>query len=142
MVRMSSPTNPAVRRFVAANETENEQLPGQVNHWYFKSGLGDVESLVFVRARIVQGAGHPFHTHPEMDEIIYILEGEMEQWLEKEKRILKVGDSLFIPRGMVHGCYNESGADCEFLAILTPAKINGPFSLDHSKDEPWKSLKG
>lgn len=136
-----SSTNSSLRRFVTAAETENQQLPGQVNHWYFKDGLGDSEHLVFVRARIVQGAGHPFHTHPEMDEIIYVLEGELEQWLEKEKRVLRPGDSLFIPRGVVHGCYNESGADCEFLAILTPSKINGPFSVDYSTEEPWSSLK-
>ena len=67
------------RRFVSSNETENQPLPGQVNHWYFKDGLSEVDSLVFVRAHIQYGAGHPFHTHPEMDEIIYILEGEMER---------------------------------------------------------------
>ena len=129
------------RRFVSAAETEIQQLPGQVNHWYFKDGLGDSENLVFVRACIQTGSGHPFHTHPEMDEIIYVLRGEMEQWIEKEKRILQPGDSLFIPRGVVHGCYNESAAECEFLAILTPAKITGPFSVDHSTQEPWRSLK-
>ena len=41
-----------------------------------------------------------------MDEIIYLLSGEMEQWVEKEKRILKPGDSAYIQRGIVHGCYN------------------------------------
>ena len=112
---MSFPSS-SPRRFVTAQETENQQLPGQVNNWYFKDGLGDAEHLVFVRARIVQGSGHPFHAHPEMDEIIYVLEGELEQWLEKEKRVLRPGDSLYIPRGVIHGCYNESEADCEFLA--------------------------
>lgn len=129
------------RRFVSATETENQELPGQINHWYFKDGLGDSENLVFVRANIQTGSGHPFHSHPEMDEIIYVLSGELEQWLGKEKRILKPGDSLFIPRGVIHGCYNESGANCEFLAILTPTKITGPFSVDYSTEEPWCSLK-
>jgi quercetin dioxygenase-like cupin family protein len=133
---------PAVpRRFVAAHETETERLEGKTHHWYFKDGLGDSESLVFVRARVVKGAGHPFHSHPEMDEIIYVLEGEMEQWLEREKRTLKAGDSIYIPRGVVHGCYNESDAECEFLAVLTPAKITGPFAVDLADAEPWRSLK-
>jgi quercetin dioxygenase-like cupin family protein len=129
------------RRFVAASETEPQHLEKQVNQWYFKDGLGDSESLVFVRAKFTAGGGHPFHTHPEMDEIIYMLSGEMEQWVDKEKRMLRAGDSAYIPRGVVHGCYNESGADCEFLAILTPSKIAGPFSVDHSQEEPWRSLR-
>src|SRR5688572_7999135 len=115
------------RRFVSASETEIEQLPGQLNGWYFKDGLGDAENLVLVRGRLDQGSGHPFHTHPEMDEIIYVLAGEMTQWLEKESRILRAGDTLYIPRGVIHGCRNESATQCEFLAILTPAKITGPF---------------
>ncbi len=45
------------RRFVAAHEAEVEALEGKTHHWYFREGLGDSESLVFVRARIVKGAG-------------------------------------------------------------------------------------
>lgn len=135
-----APNSP--RRFVAAQETEVEALEGKTHHWYFREGLGDAESLVFVRARIVPGAGHPFHTHPEMDEIIYVLSGEMTQWLEKESRTLRPGDSIFIPRGVVHGCLNQSAGECEFLAVLTPSKITGEFSVDVSTEEPWRSLAG
>ncbi|MEA3208417.1 MAG: hypothetical protein QOE70_1474 [Chthoniobacter sp.] len=133
--------SPSPRRFVSTAETEVQHLDRQTNHWYFKDGLGDAESLVFVRAHFDAGGSHPFHSHPEMDEIIYLLEGEMVQWVEKEKRNLKAGDSAYIPRGVIHGCYNDSGAGCEFLAILTPAKITGPFSVDHSAEEPWRSLR-
>jgi quercetin dioxygenase-like cupin family protein len=132
----------SLRRFVAAHEAEIEALEGKTHHWYFRDGLGDAESLVFVRARILPGAGHPFHTHPEMDEIIYVLSGEMTQWLEKESRTLRPGDSVFIPRGIVHGCLNQGAGECEFLAILTPSKISGPFSVDVSGEEPWRSLAG
>lgn len=131
---------PAPRRFVTASDAEVESLEGKTHHWYFKDGLGDSESLVFVRARIMPGAGHAFHTHPEMDEIIYVLEGSMTQWLEQEKKELKPGDSIYIPRGVVHGCINHSLAECEFLAILSPAKITGPFAVDVSKEEPWCSM--
>ncbi|MEP6668026.1 MAG: cupin domain-containing protein [Chthoniobacter sp.] len=129
-----------VRRFVPAAAAEIEALEGKTHHWYFKDGLGDSESLVFVRARIVPGAGHPFHTHPEMDEIIYVLEGSMSQWLEREHRELRPGDSIYIPRGAVHGCINRTTAECEFLAVLSPAKISGPFAVDVSCEEPWRSL--
>jgi quercetin dioxygenase-like cupin family protein len=130
------------RRFVAASETEVERLEGKTHHWYFKEGLGDSESLVLVRACFAPGAGHAFHTHPEMDEVIYLLKGAMTQWLEKEKRELRPGDTLCIPRGVVHGCRNETNAECEFLAILSPAKIAGPFTVDVSEEEPWRSLAG
>jgi quercetin dioxygenase-like cupin family protein len=131
----------SLRRFIPSNDCEIENVDGKSHFWYLKEGLGDSDAFTLVRARIVHGSGHPFHTHPEMDEIIYVLEGEMEQWIEKEKRIVKPGDAVFIPRGVVHGCYNESNADCTFLAVLTPGKIKGEFSVDQSQVEPWKSLK-
>jgi quercetin dioxygenase-like cupin family protein len=130
-----------MRRFIPVSETEVETVDGKTHHWYLKQGLGESNSLVFVRARIVHGSGHPFHTHPEMDEIIYVLSGEMEQWIEREKRILKPRDTAYIPKGVVHGCYNESGAECEFLAVLSPSKIDGPFAVDKAGEEPWCSLK-
>jgi len=135
------PDAPPLRRFVSANETEVECLAGKTHDWYFKEGLGDSDSLTLVRARVEQGSGHPFHSHPEMDEIIYVLAGSMEQWLEKESRTLGPGDTVYIPRGVIHGCYNVSESDCVFLAILTPSKIQGPFSVDHSEEEPWRSLR-
>jgi quercetin dioxygenase-like cupin family protein len=128
-------------RFLPADDCETEILAGKSHYWYLKQGLGDSDSLAFVRARIIHGSGHPFHKHPEMDEIIYVLSGEMEQWIEEEKRILRPGDAVYIPKGVVHGCYNESGALCEFLAVLTPSKIEGPFTVDVAHEEPWKSLK-
>lgn len=131
-----------LRRFVSASDTETETLSGKTHDWYFKDGLGDAESLVLVRARIEPGSGHPFHSHPEMDEIIYVLEGSMEQWLEKESRVLGPGDTIYIPRGVIHGCHNVSQGDCTFLAILSPSKITGPFSVDYSEEEPWRSLRG
>lgn len=136
-----SHTAASARFFVTPADVEIEHLEGKTHHWYYKEGLGENGSLVFCRARITKGAGHAFHTHPEMDEIIYVLEGEMEQWVEREVRILKPGESVYIPRGVVHGCYNLSDAECEFLAILTPSKISGEFSVDVSGEEPWSSLR-
>lgn len=145
MARTEAETTPmpavsVPRRFVSSTDTEVERLDGKTHHWYFKDGLGDSESLVFVRARVLPGTGHAFHTHPEMDEIIYVIEGSMTQWLEHEKKELKPGDSIYIPRGVVHGCINHTNAECEFLAVLSPAKITGPFAVDVSQEEPWRSL--
>ena len=31
------------------------------------------------------GGSHPFHTHPGQEEVIWVLEGRIEQWIEQEK---------------------------------------------------------
>ena len=88
------------------------------------------------------GQGHAFHRHPEMEEIIYVLDGSAEQWVNREKRLLSPGEIAHIPADVVHGTYNAGADTLRFLAILSPAKIQGPALIDMSQEEPWRSLRG
>jgi quercetin dioxygenase-like cupin family protein len=76
-----------------------------------------------------------------MEEIIYVVEGEAEQWVEKESRALKVGQIAHIPANLVHATFNSSDQPLVFLAILSPAKTPGPPLIDVSQEEPWASLR-
>ena len=87
------------------------------------------------------GAGHQFHYHPAREEIIYIVDGIAEQWVDREKRRLKAGDIAFIPKKVVHAIHNPSKQPMTFLAILSPAVAEGPFLVDCYDDEPWRSLR-
>ena len=130
-------------RFLTYAQSELEQLPdGRTHHWYTRPNSPQSDSLVFVRAQLAPGTAHAFHHHPEMDEIIYVLTGEAEQWIEREQRVLKAGDAVYIPRGVIHGTYNSSDAELDFLAILSPAKIDGPMTVEVVDQEPWRSLRG
>lgn len=56
---------------------------------------GDVvanEHLLLVRANMDPHREHPFHTHPTREEIIYVISGRAEQWVGREKRLLKAGE--------------------------------------------------
>lgn len=43
--------------------------------------------LVLVRVRMPAGQADQFHRHPELEEIIYIVSGAAEQWVDREKRL-------------------------------------------------------
>jgi quercetin dioxygenase-like cupin family protein len=94
-----------------------------------------------VRVHIPPGQGHAFHRHPEYEEIIYVLSGQAEQWVERERRLLSPGDCAHIPTNVVHATYNSSDRDLTVLAILSPAKISGPAQIDVSGEEPWRLLR-
>lgn len=129
-------------RFLTYPESELEELPeGRTHHWYVRPNTPQSDSLVFVRAQLAPGASHRFHHHPEQDEIIYVLAGEAEQWVEQEMRVLRAGDTVYIRRGVIHGTYNSSASELDFLAVLSPAKISGPMSVEVCDLEPWKSLR-
>jgi quercetin dioxygenase-like cupin family protein len=128
-------------RFVTAKEMQVEPSPWGPHEWLSRPGLTAAEELLLVRVLMPPGTAHQFHRHPAMEEIIYVVAGTAEQWVDREKRILRPGDSAHIPRDVVHGTYNAGNDTLVFLAILSPAKFEGPALVDVHTEEPWRSLK-
>lgn len=128
-------------RVVPFAETEVERLDGKTHFWHFKPGVVADTNLNFVRAQLEPGAAHRFHYHPEMEEILYILSGTAEQWVENEKRIMKAGDAIYIPAKMIHATFNAGADKLDFLAVLSPAKSPGEMTIEVGDEEPWRSLR-
>ncbi len=128
-------------RFVTGADAQVETSPWGPHEWLSRPGLTDATELLLVRVLMPAGRAHQFHRHPAMEEIVYVLSGTAEQWVDREKRILGPGDSAHIPRDVVHGTYNVGEDTLVFLAILSPALFEGPALVDVHRDEPWASLK-
>ena len=128
-------------RFVTATDVEVEELPWGPHEWLCRPGLTAARDLLLVRVRMPPGTGHAFHRHPAMEEIIYVIAGTAEQWVDRESRRLGPGDVAHIPRNVVHGTYNAGEGTLVFLAMLSPAIVDGPALVDVSSDEPWSSLR-
>jgi quercetin dioxygenase-like cupin family protein len=128
-------------RFVTSASARVEFAPWGKHWWLSQPGLTDTKQLTLVRVTMRPGTGHQFHYHPAREEIIYVLEGVAEQWVDREQRQLRAGDIAFIPKGVVHAIHNRSKRPMSFLAILSPAIARGPFLVDCYDDEPWRSLR-
>lgn len=129
------------RRFVTLKDAIQEKHLGRTNYWLCRPGLTDAKDLQLVQATIPVGGGHDFHTHPELEEIIYVLSGEVEQWVEKESQVLTAGETAHIPKGVVHASFNVGKTDAVILAILSPGASQGPALVDVSQQEPWASIR-
>ena len=97
--------------------------------------------VILVRGVIEPGMGHGFHYHEDREEFLYILEGEIEQWIEKEKRILHAGDVIYLPPGMVHGSFNVGSGQAKVLAAFGNKSSECDLSTDVSEEEPWASIR-
>lgn len=131
----------SARRFVTGADIEVDTLPWGPHEWLCRPGLTAAEQLQLVRVRMPPGQGHAFHRHPELEEIIYVIEGEAEQWVDRVSRRLGPGECAHIPAGGVHATYNAGDGTLVFLAILSPARSDGPAVVDVSHEEPWVSLR-
>jgi quercetin dioxygenase-like cupin family protein len=138
MTRSGKPSPPM--RFVTSRTAEIELAPWGRHWWLSKPELTGTRQLTLVRVTMRPGSGHNFHYHPAREEIIYIVDGVAEQWVDREKRLLRTGECAFIPEKVVHAIFNTSSKPMTFLAILSPAEAKGPFLIDCYEDEPWRSL--
>jgi quercetin dioxygenase-like cupin family protein len=129
------------QRFITTAEALKEEYKGRTNYWLCRPEVCEARDIQICRAVLPGGEGHNFHTHPELEEVIYVLEGQVEQWVEQEKRLLGPGETAHIPRGIVHATFNPTSEDAVILAILSPATAKGPFLVDVSAEEPWCRLR-
>lgn len=128
--------------FLFGNQVPSEKLDWGVLKWFSRPDLTGTRSLVMLEATLETGGGHDFHFHPGQEEIIVVLEGRVEQWLEREQRILSAGDAVFIPADCVHATFNTFASRARTIAILGPALgPKGYAAQDVSAEAPWNQLR-
>ena len=126
--------------FTHTETAPRETIDGRHHIWHSKPGLTPTDDLIVVHCTIPPGGCHAFHIHPNKEEVIYIIEGEAEQWVETDKQTLGAGSSVYIPKSAVHATFNRTDRELKFIAIITPCSSEGGIHVAVDHLEPWKSL--
>jgi quercetin dioxygenase-like cupin family protein len=101
------------------------------------------ERIMAVEATFLPGKAHDFHRHPNQEEVIYVLAGEIEQWVEDEQRMVGPGDAVIIPAGVVHASFNVGAQSATLIAVLSPCVGEAGYEVEELADqEPWRSMRG
>ncbi len=84
----------------------------------------------------------PPHIHPTQDEYILMLEGEWKLILDGQTHFAKPGDLVRMPRGIMHGYFNESGAPARAFFWVTPARrLHDLFRAIHNVPDPAEVVR-
>jgi quercetin dioxygenase-like cupin family protein len=67
------------------------------------------------------------HSHDAFEETIYGLEAVTTWAVDGQKRDIRPGEALCIPRGAVHGFDNPGADDAKFLAISSPGLMTPDY---------------
>jgi quercetin dioxygenase-like cupin family protein len=117
-----------------------EQVPfsGSLVTWLSTPELTGSDQILMLDASLGPKRMHTFHYHPQQEEILYILEGSVEQWLGDEMRVLGPGEGVFIPRGVVHAAANVTSEPARVIAVTSPpVGPTGHEMVDVRDEEPW-----
>jgi quercetin dioxygenase-like cupin family protein len=130
-------------KFRPASEVELEVNDWGKLGWLSNPPTTGSHQLTVIDVNLAPGKGHNFHKHVGQEEVIVVVAGKVEQWLDREKRVLGPGDSVFIPGGVVHASFNVGVTDAKIIAILGPCLGDIGYELVDVADEaPWKTLRG
>jgi quercetin dioxygenase-like cupin family protein len=74
--------------------------------------------------------------------VLYVLAGRVEQWLDRDRRILEAGDGIFIPSGVVHASFNVDDGLSRIIVAFAPCiGEEGYVPVEVGDQEPWRSLR-
>lgn len=106
-------------------------------------------AFILLEDRMERGKSTPFHLHPNEDEAIYVLEGELLVDIEGEQHRLSQGGFLFAPRGVPHA-FMVTSETAHVLALQTPGTGEAFYrdagepigsAADASRPADWARLR-
>jgi quercetin dioxygenase-like cupin family protein len=108
---------------VVRAEGEGERL------WFYGGGIFTVKataaetggSLFIFEDTMTQGKVTPLHLHPEEEEVVYVLEGELLLHIDGVEHAVGAGGLCVAPRGVPHAFLVRS-AESRALFVLSPGR--------------------
>lgn len=82
------------------------------------------------------GLGAPTHLHA-VEEVLTVLAGRAEIWLEDGRQTLTAGQSLVVPAGYRHGFKNCGDTTLHVLATLAAPIFEAAYDDEHEVPRRW-----
>ena len=89
--------------------------------WLASRALGNAAGLTLGRVVIKKGDHNPRHMHPNCEEALYLLCGELEHTLRDDSVTMKPGDTIVVPAGVYHNAVNTGDEDAHMMVAFSSA---------------------
>jgi len=110
----------AQQRFIQPDEVETLELDWGSIKWLSTPETTGAETFSTGLVILEPGKAHERHTHPDSEEVLFVLSGEGHQTIADEERDITPGDMLYVPAGVEHSTRNTSWEPLRFLAMYGP----------------------
>lgn len=107
---------------VRAGETATEPFDWGEITWLDNAEITGSETLTVGRVTIRAGQANPEHYHPNCDEVLFVISGNLEHSLDGAWHHLAPGDIIHIPCGAKHQGKNTGSVDAEVLVTYNTGR--------------------
>ncbi len=89
-------------------------------HWLASHAASGAAELTVGLTTIQPGGGTPMHRHPNCEEVLHLLTGQMDQLIEGHPALhMTPGDTVTIPRNLPHGAKNTGPTPAVMIVVFS-----------------------
>jgi quercetin dioxygenase-like cupin family protein len=116
-------------KVIDETEVEELDLPGRALRWVVTGKNTGSRYCTMAVIRIAPGQKvRPAHSHPNGEEVIYILSGHGRVLVNGEVALVKTGSAVLFPQGEIHMLQNLSDVEMKVACFFAP-----PAGLENYK---------
>jgi len=75
-------------KFILASENKGQEMDWGRLAWLSSPSVTGAAQLAIVEGSFKPDTGHSFHKHMEQEEVLFVVHGQFEHWIEQERRVL------------------------------------------------------
>jgi len=107
------------------SQPSEEWRPGVLTRMHVSAITGSVQLCIF-QQWCDPGKGAPTHLHA-VEEVLTVLDGQGEFWIDDERKTLEAGQSMVVPAGRKHGFRNTGDRTLHTQATLAAPIFEASF---------------
>jgi quercetin dioxygenase-like cupin family protein len=88
-------------------------------HWAVRAGDPEGAEQTVGLATFDAGKGNVEHVHPNCEEVVYVLDGEVEHTLGDRSTRLRAGDLIVVPRNVPHRLFNDGSSPVRAYIVFS-----------------------
>ena len=124
-------------RAMHEDDVEELDLPGRRLRWLVNDGRLKAANCSTCVIRVAPGEKvRPAHSHPNGEEVIYILRGSGRVLVAGEVRAVTQGMVVVFPQGAVHMMHNDGNEEMKVVCFFAPATSLENYQMFEAVDFP------
>lgn len=127
-------SNPNQNYTESVNKERANQFDWGSIQWLVSGELFKNADITFGYVEIEAGRKNPRHYHPNSDEVLYLIEGELDHTIGAESFHLEPGMAIFIPINAEHDARNN-GSSTARMVVAYPTGDRQAVMLEAGEDE-------
>jgi len=111
------------KKVIHPEDVETQVFDWGTIKWTSTPKVTNAERFTFGIVILLPGKGHTKHNHPGVEEILYVVSGKGEQYVEgaePERTEIRAGDTIHIPPDVYHETINTGWEPLVLVAVYAP----------------------